>query len=305
MPATINHQLWLEDFSSYANEAALAAAYPGTEDWERYVDEASIDFSATAGPDGQPGIKDQVSSPARDTGAISRGDLAPGCYGFRLKARWNFAAPNAVLSAHEVTTLQYVSPTLNLGIVNLSRAHASGTLRLSIRTVAPYGNLSGDTVDYQEFSGAAPTNVPVTVEVSGRRSTISGSPGAWTPATDGEVNLIVDGITLYTFAGPVWNGDPTLNPSPYWNYANFQTLGNLSDIEVWDETGCVVVPPSGGGICECTPPTGSPVNPPVLPPPIVRPPPLEFVIGEPLGCVGGGLVPTQADFVPVELWWGA
>jgi hypothetical protein len=305
MAAIINHLLWDEDFSSYADEAALSAAYPALDGTGRYVDELSIDFGATLGPDGQPGIRDQAVSPARDTGAISRGDLAPTCYGFRLKARWNFATTNAELSAHEVTTLQWQSEDATYGIVNLSRAHATATLRLSIQTIAPYGNLSGNTVDYHEFPGVVPTNVPVTVEVNGRRSTLTQvSSGVYAPDTDGEVHLLIDGVEIYAFSGPVWNGEASFNPTPYWNYANFQTLGALSDIEVWDETGCAVVPPDGSNICDCVPPTGSPVNPPVSPPPIVNPPPIEMLIGEQLACLGGGLVPIQADFVPVETWWG-
>ncbi len=59
-----------------------------------------------------------------------------------------------------------------------------------------------------------------------------------------------------------------------------------------------------------TPPTPPPHNPcacpppPKQPPPISDPPPITPGIGEQLACLGGGLVPIQADFVPSELWWG-
>lgn len=65
-----------------------------------------------------------------------------------------------------------------------------------------------------------------------------------------------------------------------------------------------VLPPGSSTICDCVPPTGS-TPPPALPPAIVFPPPTEATIGTPIGCLGGGVVPIQADFVPVELWWGA
>lgn len=54
--------------------------------------------------------------------------------------------------------------------------------------------------------------------------------------------------------------------------------------------------------CTCTPPPGTP--PPLPPTPPTNPPPLPPVIGAQLACIGGGLVPTQADLVYVETWWG-
>ncbi len=66
----------------------------------------------------------------------------------------------------------------------------------------------------------------------------------------------------------------------------------------------VVVPPDGTQTCECvTPPTNPPPGT-TLPPPITNPPPLEPFIGEQIYCLGGGLVPIQADFTASEQWWG-
>ncbi len=56
-------------------------------------------------------------------------------------------------------------------------------------------------------------------------------------------------------------------------------------------------PPPRTTPCTCPPPPGQP-------PPISHPPPITPGIGEQLDCLGGGLVPIQADFVPTELWWG-
>ncbi len=64
------------------------------------------------------------------------------------------------------------------------------------------------------------------------------------------------------------------------------------------------IPPDSTNSCECV---TAPTNPPpgtTLPPPITNPPPLEPFIGEQIYCLGGGLVPIQADFIASEQWWG-
>ncbi len=302
MAAIINHLLWSEDFSSYGSDAAVKTAYPGEDGFnDRTYDENSADWGASAGPDGQAGIADSVVH-THDTGAIARHDLAPTCFGFRLKGRFNFAVPNVVLTGHYIFNSNWVTEDDAAGpIVQVSRFHSTSALTTFVRTISPYGNAGGGTAYTNTFAGALPANTPVTVEVYGRRSTIlETSPGVFAPSTDGEVHFLVGGVEVDSFTGPVWNGRSDINPTPYWNSADYHTLGALSDIEVWDEVGCDGT--SNPPFCPCEP---TPPNPPPQPPPTPpNPPPQEPHIGEQLACLGGGLVPIQADFPPQELWWG-
>lgn len=62
-------------------------------------------------------------------------------------------------------------------------------------------------------------------------------------------------------------------------------------------------------VCESAPPINpcvcTPGSPPTLPPIIPHnPPTLPPVIAAQLPCIGGGVVPTQADIAYVETWWG-
>lgn len=296
MPA--NHPIWEEDFASYANEAAVKSAYPDS-DLGRFYNDTATDFSVTGGPDGQPGVFDQPVGATSDTGAIERFDLAPTCRGFSVEARFNCAATNHVLISHPFINIGWTTELDAATIIVVTRIHASASLRVFVQTVAPYGN-AGDT-DVQTFSGVLPTSTPVTITVRGDRSTIvETSPGVFAPDADGSVSVLLNGVEVYAFTGPVWNGRSDINPTPYWNTVIFHTIGALSDIEVWDEVGCDVVtePP----FCPC----GSvPRNPPKLPPPTPpRRPPRDPMIGMQLACTGEGDVPVQADFPQPESWWG-
>jgi hypothetical protein len=74
-------------------------------------------------------------------------------------------------------------------------------------------------------------------------------------------------------------------------------------VESFDGTEFCTGPPNPPPpTCTCTPPPGTP--PPLPPTPPTNPPPLPPVIGAQLACIGGGLVPTQADLTYVETWWG-
>ena len=74
--------------------------------------------------------------------------------------------------------------------------------------------------------------------------------------------------------------------------------------------GLLVVPPPTDPptdpLCPCVPVPPTTSRPPgtTKPPPIVHPPPITETIGEQIYCLGGGIVPIQADFLPVETWWG-
>jgi hypothetical protein len=57
--------------------------------------------------------------------------------------------------------------------------------------------------------------------------------------------------------------------------------------------------PADTATCDCTPGDVDQTEPPATDPPEFNP-----IIGAQMGCVGGGLVPTVADPVYAEMWWG-
>jgi len=94
---------------------------------------------------------------------------------------------------------------------------------------------------------------------------------------------VVRGVTIGVNAG-LWYDD-------VWVAEVDPDLSNLEFV-------CATAPPINP--CVCTP-GGPPASPPVIP---HNPPELPPVIAAQLACIGGGTVPTQADLVFSETWWG-
>lgn len=283
-----------EDFSSYANEAALDAAYPSP----HHYPDTTADWGLNIGPDGQAGIKDQAVGFTSDSGIIKRAGFNPPCRGFRVSGRWNFAATNAILTIHEFISIDDETETFN-SLVFIGRVHASETLRVVIRTTAPYSTSGPPYLNTTDVAGILDTNVPATFEIQGERSTITEtSPGVFTPAADGWVKTYLNGIERTSFTGVVWNGDSSANPTPYWNSVRIQTIGAFSDWLIYDNTDCTVTIPGGPtnnsnpDCCQTAPPGGTTAGP-VLPP-------TEFNLIA--ACAGGGQAPDTTPITNSENW---
>jgi hypothetical protein len=113
-----------------------------------------------------------------------------------------------------------------------------------------------------------------------------------------------DGAVLQSFTAPVFetgvsDSAATADP-PRFGHSFSCPILTLSDAIPPDAE---PPPPGSEDFCPCIPPTPTDTTPPGVPndnePPNIFP-----TIGQQLVCAGGGLVPTQADLVPSELWWG-
>jgi hypothetical protein len=200
-------------------------------------DENATDWGATYGPDGQPGIKDQVSGAVRDTGTLRKKGIAAQGRAFKVVGRWDHAHTNAVLSTHTFISTDSASSMAALNVI-----HATDTLRFVVETISPYGNASGNTLYSEDVTGALPTGVATDVIVQGWRSVVtetSPGSGVYAPDTDGFVEVLVDGVQVASFTGPVWNQRDDINPDPYWNQVLVRTVGAFTGWEVWDEVATI------------------------------------------------------------------
>lgn len=307
-----NNLLFSDDFTSYSSEADIEAAYPGAYGGDGY-DLNATDWCSTCGPDGGYGLRDQAVAPARDTGAITKYFLNPQGRWFRVLGRWDFAALNAVLSAHSFLTISFQqnSPFYSLNTITLARVHASGNLRVTVETDAPYGNLNGGKTKFQEIGGVLMAGAK-NVEVWGRFSVVSGSGPTLVGSTDGEVHVLVGGTEVFSFTGPVWrslarDGGAVTGawPLPMFNTVDIATIGRYTNTAVYDETaggGGSQVGTDYGGLNQSTECCAGNVSPG------------ESTAGEidveddvPLqpwtrACTGMGLVPIVANPVDPEFW---
>ncbi len=327
------HPLWIDDFSGYANQAAFYAAYPydpPTDTTTSVVfaptSEPYVAWGLTRGPGGVPGIQNVTAVEAPDPFShgpfaveVDKVNLDPQCRIFRVKGTYDFAsfAPTipANSSSHLFTVWSYESAnrlgSFDGNLVFFGRNHLTGAVNLNITTTPAYANTAYPPGATKAQYVLATPGILLTlggtyvIQIDGQSSelteTAPGS-GIYTPSTDGYVRVLVNGTQIFSFDGPVWHGKQTTNRN--WNSVTAVSVGKFTSFEVYDDTGCAPVPPNPPN-CECTPPIGPPKPPGSKPPPIIDPPPIDTTVGEQLACFGGGVVPTQADFVPVEFWWAA
>lgn len=297
------HLLYSDDFTSYTSDADIVAAYPSVVAGEDTYDEQSTDWGAAFGPDGQPGIKDQVVAPARDTGAITKNGLIPNGREFRVKGRWNFAATNHILSVHAFLLVDFENADNSFdrgGSWQLNRGHSTGTLSLVVHTKSPYGNVSGNTTYLMDLAGAVPASTPKTVEIRWRQSILNETaPGVFDPSTDGRVELYLDSVRVAEFDGPVWNSDDDFNNVPYWNACEIATIGAFSTWEIWDEPPSLQIPVNNSAeCCDSKGIEGAGVAAPGAG--VVRD---ELLSGAWIGrCDGGGTVTDVPDLTDAEDW---
>ncbi len=322
------HLLYSDDFTGYASTAEFYAAYPYDPPGDLtssvppnpYDPTPYVAWGLTRGPAGGPGI--QNVSAVETTDPFSHGpfpipidkvDLDPQCRLFRVVGSWDFATFDPTIPANAGSALfqvwSYESGN-RLGsfdgyLTQVSRNHNTGEILFNITTTPGYGNVGTpapgawkQTYATSIASTLLESGGIYTIQIDGQPSELTEtSPGIWAPSTDGFIRVSVNGTEIFSFDGPVWHGNRTTNRN--WNSISFYSVGRFTDLQIYDEIGCDTTEPPP---CECEPP---PKTPPKYPPPIPpRPPKTPPIIGVQLACIGGGLVPTQADLVYVENWWG-
>ncbi len=319
--------IWLDDFSGYTVQSDFCEAYPydpPTSSELTPVDcEATqpyVRWGLTRGPGGVPGIENVSVTEAPDPNghgqfglSVDKVNLAPQCRIFRVSAKWDF--DNFIPTEPQNTSSRMVdiwsyesgnrSESFDGNLIFVGRQHITGAITFNVTTTPDFENVSSPPGAWKSSYVLSINGVWIesggtyTLQIDGQSSilteTAPGS-GIYTPSTDGYVRISVNGIQLFSFDGPVWHGNRTTNRN--WNSVTFESVGKSTDWQIYDDDACVTEPP----FCPCEP---TPTNPPPKPPPTPpNPPPQEPTIGEQLACLGGGLVPIQADFPPQELWWG-
>ncbi len=329
------HLLYADDFTGYASTAEFYAAYPYDPPTE--LDSSIplntlgppgtqyVEWGLTRGPAGGPGIQNVSAVETNDPFGhgqfaleVDKVNLHPQCRIFRVKGTWDFAdfiptesqntgSPLLIVWSYESSNRL---ESFDGNLVSVGRSHITGAIVFNITTTPAFANIATapgawkGTYNSVINSTLLESGGIYTIQIDGQSSILTeDSPGSgvWVPSTDGYVRVSVNGTEMLSFDGPVWHGNRNTNRN--WNSVEFDSVGRFTDLEIYDETGCTPVPPNPPN-CECTPPSGPP-KPPGLPPVIIDPPPIDTTVGEQLACLGGGVVPTQADFIPVEFWWAA
>lgn len=306
MPLTL---LYSDDMAGYADDAAFRAAYPYDPPGDLSTSVSSqVQWSATNGPDGGPGIKRTLGL---GIFGFDKFSLSPQGHLFRVKGRWQFnGTAGGGNEAGTVVSVWWAPATHrdddfagNLVTVSVT---TTGQLTVVVKTTA--GHANGGSNNYSEvFPGAITIGVPFDLQIDGRRSTLTeSSPGVWAPADDGSITVSVDGVTLFSFSGPVWlNRSDLPEGTGYWNGVSLHG-GQLGAFEIWHETDSSSGPPTYGNgdggdpdeccCCEHTPGGSSAGGTPPSDP-LAEEPPVWTTF-----CTGGGVPPSAADPVNSEAW---
>ncbi len=319
--------IWIDDFSGYTNQAGFYAAYPydpptdtspSTTEYAPGV--PYVAWGLTRGPGGVPGIENVTATEAPDPFGhgqhglnVDKVNLAPECRIFRASGRWDFAdfvpTEPGNTSSRMIEVWSYESGnragSFDGHLAYVGRNHLTGTITFNVTTTPAFENVASPPGAWKStYQSTLPSILMeaggiYTIQIDGQSSILTEtSPGSgiYEPSTDGYIRVSVNDTVLFGFDGPVWHGNRNTNRN--WNSVSIDSVGKFTDFNVYDEDSCVTEPP----FCPCEP---TPTNPPPKPPPTPpNPPPQEPTIGEQLACLGGGLVPIQADFPPQELWWG-
>ncbi len=297
--------LFSDDFSGHANQAAFEAAYPYDPPTDMSTSMSdSVVWGLTEGPGGVPGVRKLTGG----SGVFDKVNLSPLGHLFRVAGRWDFNyAPSSGNETTSLVNMWWVPPGNRVSdfaghVFQVSRIHASTTMVVAVKTTSSYAN---GALNYysQNFAGALPGSTAVNIRVDGRRSTMTEtSPGVFAPALDGWVKVYLNDVEMFSFVGPVWHGADSLNEAPYWNGVSIRPAGRFTNFEIWHEVSAVEVVDNTDVCCSTgdggnAVPTGGGQGNGATP---VQYP----AIGTQIECAGGGTVPTQADIVFSETWWG-
>lgn len=324
------HLLYADDFTGYTNTLEFYYAYPYDPPTDLSPSTALnslgppgtqyVEWGLTRGPGGGPGVQNVSAVETNDPFGhgqfaleVDKVNLDPQCRIFRVTGTWDFAdfIPTEPQNTGSPLLIVWSYESGNrLGsfdgnLVSVGRSHITGAIIFNITTTPDYANIATPPGAWKGIYNSVINSTLLesggiyTIQIDGQSSILTeDSPGSgvWVPSIDGYIRVSVNGTELLSFDGPVWHGNR--NTDRNWNSVEFDSVGRFTDLEIYDDDGCVTEPP----FCPCEPP---PTNPPPKPPPTPpNPPPQEPTIGEQLACLGGGLVPIQADFPAPELWWG-
>ena len=237
-------QIFSDDFSSYANQAAYEAAYPATV-LGNVTAANPANWSLTNGPDGQPGVS---SSIVEHAAWGNMGALAPEGRAFRFEILLDHVTP--------------VGGTIGYLLSFVSAGSASSFIQLQSGISSPQNDDdviltagTGSTVGYIVADALPNTTVGKFLQIYMLASTSTGT--SWN--ADGAIELFVDGVSLAYEEGILANGRPTLDYAggdPYFDGFLFTAHGKVTDLAIYDtgEGGS----PGGGG--SPAPSTGSARN---------------------------------------------
>lgn len=279
--------IWEDDFDTYANQAAVEARY------HYGFNESVTGFQGrlvTPGPDGYSNGVDALDISVDYGGNIevSHWDISPCCRCFHVRGVWQIDTVDTFNAATDVVR---VSHTAEDGS-DFYGLYVSLQVRIDdLTALQVVVNADGSNVSSGYMTGLLTPNAANQIDVEGF---ISSGPGVG----DGSVSVSVNGVEVYSYSGVVAHTFPV---DLRWNTVEIDQAGTFSGLRIWscDETET----PGAGDYCPCITPTPPGDTPPGVP--NDNEPPNQFpTIGQQLVCIGGGLVPTQADLVPSELWWG-
>jgi hypothetical protein len=309
-----------DDFNTYSSQSDFDNAYPydpprdNTSGVTGYgTPTLATKWGMTEGPGGVPGL----SSPSRSAGGFDVWVSPSDCYEFQAEGKWDFlwtpSDPDHLgLNDHYTPLdLSWIPPAHRLddykNLVKISRRHSAKVLIVAVRTTPARALGSPATHYFQELSGITENDgTQYTIRAHGRRSRLSEtSPGVWAPDDSGFLRVTLNGTQIFSFDGPVWNGDGSINPSPYWTNVGFAVAGHFTAMKVWGETGCDPTgpPPLVPDAEKCcsdpaTPGQSEPPDPNVPEPdPTVPVPDFEE------HCAGTGVVPNAgAGSLGSDVW---
>lgn len=302
--------LWSDDFN-YASHAALEAAYPYTYNSGVTGMPSSIHL-VTPGPDGYAtGIDSKgVSADYGPLFDVNQWMIAPTSRCFHFRGVWQIDTVDSVNAGQSLVNMAWVADdgSYFFGQYWQLSVRKSDFTELNL-TVKGGDGTSGSYPTAAYTSGYVPglltydaaNEIDVAGYISSLTETSPGS-GVYSANADGSVTVKVNGATVLSWSGVVWNWKDDV-ATPKWNEFEIHPSGTFSGLRVW-ECGTASVVDNADDIC-CstgdggnTVPTGGGQGNGAQP--VMYP-----AIGSQIECAGGGLVPTQADLTFSETWWHA
>jgi hypothetical protein len=303
-----------ENFSGYANITDLANAYLHPDGSATSLAAHGVTIGPTIGPDGGPGVVDNNTTSSQ--GQLRAWPRNCPCRGIRIKVRvdlTNWATGPCqffgIWWAQSLTPGEFDGSTHLVSLLGVRTGSGSHGITATAEDM--------DGTDYNSGQqNVLPRTGVFDLMIEIWRSTITGSVGAWSAASDGSIAVLVDGSVVWSVSGIQiaygandvvdWNSDPLdNNPSPYVNLIQLGITGSMTNWEAWRSDECdAAIPPAGDQNLSnpCCADGGDPSTGPGSPGDVL-PPNSEIVFpGYSSPCTGLGLVPTAADPTDPESW---
>jgi hypothetical protein len=235
-----------EDWTDYGTDIeAVETAYPSWDGSTTNLSALGTTVGPTVGPDGGPGVSDL----AGDHSFIIKNVAVP-CRSGKVEVSYDFDgwSPSGGQQSGQLVAGWHghpYSPSMSEYSDMLFQAahHVSGNL-----TVFGNGWNSGT------LTGVVPTSGTVDFRFEWQISTITGSPGSFSAASDGYFKVYIDNVLEYdTGAIQFWHDDPNIpsvnaggNFSPYFNIVQLGLHGKVGTWRVYggDDCGVTNLPPT-------------------------------------------------------------